>query len=317
MSKPAYFSRALFLVGLAIALLVFAMIFQSAVSARADALPYIDLSQREPLTNAPTKAVPLRVAVAAIISPQGTAESYADLADYLSKKLNRPVELVQRRTYAEVNELIAEGAVDLAFVCTSAYIIGSDDFGMQLLTAPQVDGETVYRSVLIVPADSTATSISDLRGKTFAFTDPLSFSGRTYPTYLLQKLGTTPDAFFARTFFTYSHDKAIDAVAEHVADGASVDSLVLRYAIENDPLLESKINVIHTSPPFGIPPVVVSPKESPYIKSLLRQTLLEMSNDAEGLRILARLGFDKFTLLDDNAYISARKVIAETGAKLQ
>ncbi len=286
-------------------------------SAQAEALPYIDLSRREPLSAAPAKVVPLRLAVAAIISPQGTAESYAALADYLSKKLNRPVELVQRRTYAEVNELIAENAVDLAFVCTSAYILGSDSFGMQLLVAPQVDGQKVYQSVLIVPADSTATSMADLAGATFAFTDPISFSGRTYPTYLLQQLGTTPEVFFNRTFFTYSHDKAIDAVANKLADGAAVDSLVLRYAFENDPTLENKIKIIHTSPSFGIPPVVVSPNQSPYLKSVLRDTLLEMTANAEGLRILEKLGFDGFTILDDSAYDSAREVVVQTGVQLQ
>lgn len=44
--------------------------------------------------------VPLRVAVAAVISPKGNVESYSDLLNYLERKLNRPVELVQRQTYA-------------------------------------------------------------------------------------------------------------------------------------------------------------------------------------------------------------------------
>ncbi len=298
-------------------LLLLAMLAGCRPAYAQETLPFIDLSRREPLSAAPSKVIPLRMAVAAIISPQGTAESYAELANYISKKLGRPVELVQRLTYAEVNKLIADNSVDFAFVCTSAYIIGSDDFGMQLLVAPQVEAQTVYYSVLIVPADSAATSIADLKGATFAFTDPLSFSGRTYPTYLLKQLGATPESFFGDTFFTYSHDKAIEAVAEHVADGAAVDSLVLRYALENDPTLEDKINVIYTSPPFGIPPVVVSPNQSPYLKSLLRNTLLEMTTNAEGLRILNQLGFDKFIILNDDAYASARKIIAETGAYLK
>ncbi len=303
--------------GVLLGVLFLGVMWATTNSAQAEDLPFIDLSQREPLVAAPPKVVPLRMAVAAIISPQSTAESYAELADYLSKKLNRPVELVQRRTYAEINELIATNAVDLAFVCTSAYILGTESFGMQLLVAPQVDGQTVYQSVLIVPADSAAASMADLQGAIFAFTDPLSFSGRTYPTYLLQQLGTTPEAFFRRTFFTYSHDKAIQAVAEHVADGAAVDSLVLRYTLENDPALKDKIKVIHTSPSFGIPPVVVSLNQSPYLKSVLRDTLLEMTSNAEGLRILERLGFDNFTILDDSAYNSAREVVAQTGVQLQ
>jgi ABC-type phosphate/phosphonate transport system substrate-binding protein len=44
------------------------------------------------------------------------------MLDYLSAKLERPVELVQRRTYTEVNDLIAKEGVDVAFVCTSVYV---------------------------------------------------------------------------------------------------------------------------------------------------------------------------------------------------
>lgn len=284
--------------------------------AQTQALPYVDLSQREPLPAvAPAEVVPLRLAVAAIISPQGTAESYSGLAAYLGKKLDRPVELIQRRTYAEANDLIKQGKVDLAFVCTSAYVAGHDEFGMELLVAPEVDGHQVYYSELIVPASSPARSMADLQGKVFAFTDPMSHSGRVYPTYLLQQMGATPETFFSHTFFTYSHDKAIEAVAEQVADGAAVDSLVLEYALTRDPTLARRIKTIHHSPPFGIPPVVVSPGLSPRLKAELRQLLLDLPNHPEGRQILAELGFDRFTLIDDFAYNSARQVIQSTEVK--
>ncbi|MFN7210249.1 MAG: PhnD/SsuA/transferrin family substrate-binding protein, partial [Aggregatilineales bacterium] len=86
----------------------------------------IALSTLQPLPAVAEQAVvPLRVSVAAVISPRGTAQSYQPLLDYLSAKLERPVELVQRRTYAETNALIEAGYVDVAFVCTSAYLEGA------------------------------------------------------------------------------------------------------------------------------------------------------------------------------------------------
>lgn len=287
-------------------------------AARAEALPYVDLSQREPLPAvAPAEVVPLRLAVAAIISPKGTADSYRGLAAYLGQKLGRPVELIQRRTYAEANELIERSQVDLAFVCTSAYIAGHKDFGMELLAAPEVNGEQVYYSTLIVPAASPAKTMADLHDKVFAFTDPMSHSGRVYPTYLLQQLGTSPEAFFSRTFFTYSHDRAIQAVAEGVADSAAVDSLVLDYALAREPTLAERVKIIHQSPPFGIPPVVVPPNLSPKLKAELRQLLLDMPADPAGRPILTELGLDRFTVPDDRIYDSARRIIDATGIGIQ
>lgn len=66
----------------------------------------------------------IRVAVAAILSPTGTIDSYTPLITYLEDVLGKPVKLVQRRTYKEINELLSRGSVDVAFVCTGAYIEG-------------------------------------------------------------------------------------------------------------------------------------------------------------------------------------------------
>lgn len=269
----------------------------------------VDLNDLQPLPTPNQQAVPLRVAVAAVISPKGTVESYSPFLDYLETKLNRPVELVQRRTYLEINDLIEHGEVDVAFVCTSAYIQGHDTFGMELLVAPQVNNKTIYNSYLIVPAESKAQSMSDLRGKVFAFTDPISLSGRVYPTYLVQELGFTPEEFFGRTFYTYSHDEAIRAVASGVADGAAVDSLVYEYAIARDPSLAERVKVIHRSPDFGIPPVVVSPFTRPQVKADLQTLLLAMAEDPASSEALASIGVERFVLIDDSAYDSVRSLV--------
>jgi phosphonate transport system substrate-binding protein len=270
----------------------------------------VDLNNLQPLpTLVGYEAVPLRVAVAAVISPKGTVESYSPFLSYLEKKLNRPVELVQRRTYLEVNDLIEHSEVDIAFVCTSAYIQGHDTFGMELLAAPQVDGATIYNSYLIVPISSSAKSMKDLRGKVFAFTDPISLSGRVYPTYLLRELGFTPEEFFARTIFTYSHDEAIRAVATQVADGTAVDSLVYEYALARDPSLAEKIKIIHTSPDFGIPPVVVSPFTRPQVKAEIRNLLLEMADDPSAADALLAIGVERFVSIDDSVYDSVRSLV--------
>jgi phosphonate transport system substrate-binding protein len=298
----------------AILLLVLGLLLVGCSTIRAAELPYVDLDKRMPLPAAiDSEVAPLRLAIAAIISPQGTVESYQALADYLQDEFGRPVELIQRRTYAEVNDLIAKGQVDMAFVCTSAYVDGQNQFGMELLAAPEINGELAYYSELIVPADSDAASMVDLKGKTFAFTDPMSFTGRVYPTDLIQQLGADPDKFFDQTFFAYSHDRAIESVAAGIADGAAVDSLVLDYAVQREPDILEKVKVIHRSKPFGIPPVVVPPNLPPRQKQRLQDTLLSMHENPRGRGILDELGIDRFVVIDDGAYDEVRRLILETG----
>ncbi len=271
-------------------------------------LAYVNLNDLQPLpTPRNTAVAPLRVAVAAVISPQGTVESYTPLLEYLSQKLGRPVEMVQRRSYAEVNALIRTGEVDLAFVCTSSYLAGRS-FGMRLVVAPQVNGEITYTAKLIVPAQSTARSLEDLRGAVFAFTDPLSFTGHVVPTYWLKQMGETPESFFQRTFFTFSHDDAIYAVAQGVADAASVDSLVLAFALRRDPALANQIRVLQTSEPFGIPPVVTGPHTRPQTIVTWQEVLLNMDQDPAGKAALQALGYDRFVAVSDALYETAEQV---------
>lgn len=290
-------------------LLLFLALFILSSCAAPPAAASVNLSDLQPLPEVSATAVkPLRVAVAAIISPKGTVDSYGPLLDYLGAALERPVELVQRRTYGEVNDLVQSGEVDVAFVCTSAYIVGEREFEMQLLAAPQVMGDTVYHSLLIVPADSPAQSMADLRGGVFAFTDPISTSGRNYPIWLVQQMGETVASFFSRTFYTYSHDDAIRAVANHVADGAAVDSLVYAFALEREPELAQKTRVIHQSPAFGIPPVVISPEARPQLVADLQAALLQMNETAAGQAALQAAGMDGFVLIEDAAYESVREL---------
>ncbi|MBC8505520.1 MAG: PhnD/SsuA/transferrin family substrate-binding protein, partial [Chloroflexi bacterium] len=172
------------------------------------------------------------------------------------------------------------------------------------------------RSQLIVPVGSGAESIADLRGKVFAFTDPMSFTGRMYPTYMLQNIGESPTDFFQRTFFTYSHDDAINAIADGLADGAAVDSLVLDFALVRDPDLGSKLKIIHTSPPFGIPPVVVSPNIRPQQRVELEEIFLSMHQNSEGATALQVLDIERFIFVSEELYDTVEEIKTSVASEL-
>jgi phosphonate transport system substrate-binding protein len=244
----------------------------------------------------------LRVAVAAVLSPKGTIESYQPFIAYLQRKTGLPVVLVQRKTYQEINELLARAAVDVGFVCTGAYRDGARRQAMDLLVVPQINGKTTYRSLIIVSANAATRTFNDLRGKRFAFTDPLSNSGYHYPLSLLHQMGEQPERFFGHTFFTYSHDRSIAAVMDGLADGAAVDSLIFEFASQNTPRIAQQIAVIGQSPDFGIPPVVVPRSLSPAKKAWLKELFLSLHTDAEGKQVLIPLGIERFQEPDPTRY---------------
>ncbi|RJQ47642.1 MAG: phosphate/phosphite/phosphonate ABC transporter substrate-binding protein [Gaiellales bacterium] len=278
----------------------------------------VSLSDAEPVATvtSPTPQSPgpsIDIAVAAMISPKETLITYRDLLDYISRKTGTPTNLVQRETYAEINNLIRQGDVEMAFVCTGAYVEGKRSFDMELLVAPQMYGETYYYSYIIVPANSSAEDLDDLRGKSFAFTDPLSNSGRLAPTYMLAQMGESPESLFSGYSYTYSHDKSIEAVSEKVVDGAAVDSLIWNYFDWKYPDITAGTKVIVKSPPYGIPPVVVPAGLDASLKDQLRDVLLHMHEDEEGRRILAEIKITRFVEVDDSIYDSVREMTEAVG----
>ncbi len=241
-----------------------------------------------------------------MITPKEGFAYYQKLLHYLGDRLGRPVMLVDRRSYAEINALLKSGEVDAAFVCGRPYVDGHDEFGLELLVQPVAYGETVYYSYIIVNKDSDIENWRQLRGKSFAFTDPKSNSGKLAPTYLLAKNGETPENFFSKYSYTYAHDKSIKAVALGIVDGAAVDSLIWKYLIAAHPEYADMTKVIYRSQPFGIPPFVASPAAGKEVKMLLKEILLQMHDDPRGSDILAGMKVDKFVEGSDSDYDSIR-----------
>jgi phosphonate transport system substrate-binding protein len=259
----------------------------------------------------------LRVAVAAMISPKETAIYYQELIDYLAAKVDHDAELIQRKTYAEVNELLAKGRIDLAFICTGPFVTGADRYGIEAIATPIVRGRPFYHAYLIVNKDSDLQSLADLKGKDFAFTDPESNSGALVPRYWLSQLGATPEAFFRSFTYTYSHDNAIMAVAKNLVDGAAVDGLMWEYYQQRNPFYSSKTRIIKKSEPFGSPPLVVSKSLDAKMKEMLRKNILFMHEDPEGKRILDELMIDNFAPPQSAWYVPVKAMIDRINAEDQ
>ena len=277
-------------------------------------LPTIDMTEssraRQTKREADQRPV-LRVAIGALISPESTRDLYYDLVTQIGKRAGYKAVFAQRRTYAEVNHLLATGKADIAFVCSGPYVRGHEEFGLELLVVPVVAGKTTYRSHIIVNQASGIRKFAQLKGKKFAFTDAQSNTGHLVPAHLLARTGKAPETFFSETFFTNGHDNSINAVSRGIADGAAVDSLIWDYLRATTPEITSRARIIWTSPPFGIPPVVATPKLSPSLKARLRRVFLALHKDARTAPLLRRLNIDRFQDGDPRSYTSVRRMLRE------
>ena len=250
---------------------------------RVEAIPGYKIELREQ---------PLRIAMISVLNHQTTDEYQHAMVRSIGRLLGRPVLLLHRRSYAEINQLLARGDADVAFLSSGAYMVYGKKEDVRLLAMPERDGANCYFSYIIVPRGSPAESLSDLRGRRFVYVDPLSYSGYIELRARLRTMGEDPEHFFGSYYFTYSHDDSLRAVADGLVDGGVIASLTYDYYRVNAPAILDKIRLLEAMPGSGMGPVVA--RRDLRDADAVQEILLHLNEDAEAKEAMQHLLIDRF-----------------------
>jgi phosphonate transport system substrate-binding protein len=202
---------------------------------------------------------PLQVGLIPNENPDEVEAQYQPLEDYLKKELGREVELSVPTTYNAVVEAMVSGELDLAYFGGLTYVQARQRADVHPLFTevnPRT-GTTKYRSVIIVPANSSVQNVEDLEGETFAFGSVSSTSGSLYPSIMLDQAGLDYRTDLGEVIYTGGHDTTAQAVANgQVAAGGLEDRIL--YDLQEEGIIEkNKVRVIEESDPIeGYPWVV-------------------------------------------------------------
>nr|WP_239094040.1 phosphate/phosphite/phosphonate ABC transporter substrate-binding protein [Bacillus sp. B15-48] len=251
----------------------------------------------------------IRVAFASVVSPEETKYKYDLLLNYLEDNLGKPITRIQKQTYEEVNELLKDGKVDLAFICSLSYVIGTSEGYMEDIATTIIGGKDVYQSYVITHKNSEYETLEDLKGKTFAFVDSYSYTGRLALLEMLDKRNYTKEGFFEETFYTYSHDYSVKAVARGAVDAATVDGITFDMLIEIENEDAMQLRIIEKGPWAGSPPVVVSHKIDPHLKTEIQKIFLQLKDDPVGQNILRELLIEAYVPINRENYQPIRDAL--------
>lgn len=267
----------------------------------------VDLDNREPLETVLQSEI-INIGVAAMLSPKEALLVYNEIVEYIGKQMGVKTKMIFSENYARMNKKLENREVLAAFVCSGPYVDANDEWGMELIAAPVIRGEAAYYSYLITHKNSILNSLANIKGKSFAFTDPISNTGKIVPTYELAKLGFTPENYFSSYIYTGSHDKSIEAVSDGQVDAAAVDNLIYHYYQTHNPKLTQNTKVIGEFGPFCSPPFVMHPDTDQFLKIEMQNILLKMHLNVEGRIILNKLSIDKFQIVSNSCYQSIREM---------
>ncbi len=157
------------------------------------------------------------------------------LRAYLEQKLGVHTVVVTGTSYGAVIEAMRAGRADAFEVGPLSYLIANNVANAEALAVGNytttIDKNVLpaYYSVLFTKKGSGIKSIDDLKGKSFAFTDPASTSGYLMPSLTImaaEKLDSKDqlDGFFGQATFAGSHPASVLSVWNGTTDaGATFD----------------------------------------------------------------------------------------------
>lgn len=146
--------------------------------------------------------------------------TYRPLAQYLSAKLNRPVELRTVDSWEGLAKSLANGETDMALMGPWGYVLANNEAGAQAVSTILYEDRPEYFAMIVTHPQSGINTIADLRGKTFAFGDKGSTSGYLIPLHFFMTQGITPEKYFRKVLYT-KHQAIEMQVAQGVLDAGA------------------------------------------------------------------------------------------------
>lgn len=220
----------------------------------------------------------------------GEAEMRAEfqpLMDYLSEQVGQKVVLYIAKNYGDLRTQMESGAVDVGSFSPAAYVDATEGGKIKIIAQSIIGGSAFYTGVVIARKASGIATLTDLKGKRFAFVDPKSASGYVYPRAMLVEKGVNPDAFFASTAFAGTHDKVIRAVLAGEADAGAIFEDALRIEKGKGQPTEL-LTILARTDPIPHDAITVRADLEPELATKIQKALIAMTENASGRAVIAK-----------------------------
>ena len=183
-------------------------------------------------------------------SPTELARKFAPLGAYLEKETSLKVEYTPVTDYAAVVEGMATNKIDLAWLGGFTFVQAKIRTNGGVTPIVQRAEDAVFTSKFIVPLDSAAKTLADLKGKTMVFGSPSSTSGHLMPRFFLMQAGVDAGKDFKNVAFSGAHDATVAFIAGGKGEAGVLNASVWDKLLESKNPNALKVKVIATTPPY-------------------------------------------------------------------
>ncbi|WP_313739134.1 putative selenate ABC transporter substrate-binding protein [Pseudomonas sp.] len=190
----------------------------------------------------------LRVSAIPDEAPTELLRKFKPLGEYLEQQLGMKVQFVPVADYPAVVEALASDRLDMAWLGGFTFVQVQQRTG-NAVPLVQREQDAQFTSKFITARDDVK-SLSDLKGKTFAFGSISSTSGSLMPRYFMLKDGIKPESFFSRIGYSGAHDATVAWVQAGKVDAGVLNASVWDKLVATGKVDTSKVKVFATTPTY-------------------------------------------------------------------
>jgi phosphonate transport system substrate-binding protein len=250
---------------------------------------------------------------------QTVLTSAKPIADYVAKEVGVPITAQVPTSYAAVTEAMTSGNVDIAWVGPLDYVIGHDKNGAEPITKSVRKGVAGYHAFIITRKSSGINSIKDLKGKSFAFGDPVSASSNLYPKYFMKQNGIDPDKDLGKAVNISNQTAIATSVCNGVVDAGAIydDARTNAGADTACPGIMDKTQIIFTTPLIPGDPQIVRHAMNSAQKKKVRDAMIKLGTDPTmALYLKTLFSIDSTVPAADSDYNEIRNIVKAVNPSL-
>lgn len=131
-----------------------------------------------------------------------------EFIQFLEKETGLYFETGIPTNYVAVVEAFGSGRADIGAMNSFGYLMAHEKYGAKALLRVIRHGVDYYQGQIVAHVDSGIETVSDLDGKSFAFTDPSSTSGYMFPLKMMKEANVDLD----NEVFAMKHDNVITMI---------------------------------------------------------------------------------------------------------
>ena len=156
---------------------------------------------------------------------------YQQVGKLIGEKLGCEVEVFVATSYNAEIEAMRNGKLEIGEFGPLGYVLAHQVAKAEAVAAFGADDgkPNTYWASLVTYPGSGITTVAEIKGHSFAFSDPASTSGHLFPAYGLRKAGVDLDKDI-KAIYAGSHTSSFEALYNHKVDAGELNSEQLESA---------------------------------------------------------------------------------------